>query len=116
MPVFVFLRGLRQRLRQFGKVQQAELRRLLELRDHLLYGAQSVPALELLQRGDENFELGYLFLLREQRFRLDIQKVRRHLHELAGDLKVELLHLVKIFEILVEYLGDFDIAYLDLIF
>ena len=40
----------------------------------------------------------------------------RHLHELACHLQIHMVHLVKIGQILIEYLGDADVAYLYFVF
>ncbi len=61
MPVFVFLEDFGSGSGSLEKYSRPISDAFLSSGDHLLYGAQSVPALELLKRGDENFELGYLF-------------------------------------------------------
>ena len=42
--------------------------------------------------------------------------MRRHLDELARNLKIHALHFRQIGKILVEYVGDLDVAYLDFVF
>ena len=42
--------------------------------------------------------------------------MRGHLHKFACDLQIHALHLLQVFQILVENIGDFDIADFDFIF
>ena len=42
--------------------------------------------------------------------------MRGHLHELARYFKIHFLHTVKVFKVLIEYLGYFYISYLYFIF
>ena len=117
MPVLIRLSAFGQGLRQLGKIQQAQLRRLFQLRRHLAHSGIDVLAFELFQRGHQHFQLRDLLVVRgQQGLCLDIEQVGGHLNKLAGDLQVHALHLGQIFQVLVQYLGDFNIPDLNFIF
>ena len=94
---------------------QPGLRRGLEHRRDGLDRRIRILALELLERGDELLKLRDLLLLGEKHTRLDIKQIRRHLHKLARNLKIELFHGVEVLQILIEDVRDLDVADLDLV-
>ena len=72
---------------------------------------------QLLERLYQQLEFARLLLVgSEQRFGLDIQQMRGHLDKFAGDLEVHALHPRKIVQILLEDIGDLQIADLDFVF